>query len=157
MAVMEVELPSGFTANRDALPALRKFARRVETAKEDTKVILYFESLDRSEICPTISAYRTYRVANQKPASVIVYDYYDQSRAARSFYDIVPATLCDICQGDDCPDDGCPERPNFPTYNNYFHNANTDNIDTYNSAPKAKFAFWNHIGILAILTVRFLF
>ena len=39
---------------------------------------------------------------------VIVYDYYDQSRRARSFYDVVPATLCDICVGDDCPDDGCP-------------------------------------------------
>ena len=49
-------------------------------------------------MCPTIEAYRTYRVAQQKPAPVLVYDYYDQSRRARSFYDVVPATLCDICE-----------------------------------------------------------
>ena len=50
------------------------------------------------QVCPTIEAYRTYRVAQQKPAPVLVYDYYDQSRRARSFYDVVPATLCDICE-----------------------------------------------------------
>eukprot|EP00094_Tigriopus_californicus_P007480 TCALIF_07202-PA protein Name:"Similar to CUBN Cubilin (Canis familiaris)" AED:0.20 eAED:0.21 QI:0/0.76/0.57/0.97/0.85/0.88/35/0/3998 len=132
MAVMEVSLPSGFTANMDALPALRRFkgVKRVDTERSETKVVLYFEQLTRSEVCPTISAYRTHRVANQKPSSVLVYDYYDQSRVARSFYDSVPATLCDICQGEDCPDDGCPTRPSFPTYNNYFHNA-IDNVDTY--------------------------
>ena len=42
MAVMEVNLPSGFTANMDALPALRKHrgVRRVDTEKGDTKVVI---------------------------------------------------------------------------------------------------------------------
>ena len=89
---------------------------RVDSEKGDTKVVLYFDSLTRKEVglsflgfvelnqhrgvqvCPTIEAYRTYRVAQQKPAPVLVYDYYDQSRRARSFYDVVPATLCDICE-----------------------------------------------------------
>ena len=57
---------------------------------------------------------------------VIVYDYYDQSRRARSFYDVVPATLCDICVGDDCPDDGCPDRPSFPTFGSYAYGENVD-------------------------------
>merc|ERR1711955_61462 len=69
--------------------------------------------------CITIEAFRTHRVANQKPAPVLVYDYYDQSRRARSFYDIVPATLCDICEEEDCPDDGCPTRPRFPNFGSY--------------------------------------
>ena len=125
----------GFTANMDALPALRRHrgVMRVETDKGDTKVILYFDKLTRAEVCPTISAYRTYRVANQKSAYVLVYDYYDQSRFARSFYDIVPATVCDICEGEDCPDDGCPDRPTYPTYNSFFHNAD-DNVDTFSAA-----------------------
>ena len=42
------------------------------------QVVLYFESIGKFEVCPTIEAYRTSRVANQKPASVLVYDYYDQ-------------------------------------------------------------------------------
>jgi len=116
MAVMEVNLPSGFTANLNVLPALRRYrgVKRVETQREHTKVVLYFESIGKGEVCPTIEAYRTSRVANQKPASVLVYDYYDQSLRARSFYESVRATLCDICDpasDDECPDDGCPDRP----------------------------------------------
>lgn len=32
------------------------------------------------EYCPTISAFRTHKVAKQKPAPVTVYDYYDQCK-----------------------------------------------------------------------------
>merc|ERR550519_3072467 len=127
MAVMEVNLPSGFTADLDSLPALRRYrgVKRVESDKGDSRIILYFDGLKSpsptasNEVCPTIAAFRTHRVARQKPAHVLVYDYYDQSRRARAFYDIVPATLCDICDGDDCPDDGCPDRPQFPTFGSY--------------------------------------
>merc|ERR1711874_849762 len=123
-AVMEVNLPSGFTANQDSLPALRRYrgVKRVDTEKSDTKVILYFDSLTKREVCPTIEAFRTHRVANQKPAPVLVYDYYDQSRRARSFYDVVPATLCDICEDDDCPDNGCPRQTSVPNFGSYAFN-----------------------------------
>ena len=93
--------------------------KRVDAEQKDTKVVIYFDSITRVEICPTIEAFRTYRVANQKPAPVLVYDYYDQSRRAMSFYDVVPATVCDICEDDDCPDDGCPDRPQFPNFGSY--------------------------------------
>lgn len=137
MAVMEVNLPSGFTANLDALPALRRYpgVKKVDSERGDTKVVLYFASLGRSEVCPTIEAFRTSRVANQKPASVLVYDYYDQSRRARAFYRSVKATLCDICDPaspDECPDDGCPDRPtpSFSTYSSF-----GSNVDVPGSAP----------------------
>ena len=41
MAVMEVNLPSGFTIDKDSLPALRRFkgVKRVDPAKGDTKVM----------------------------------------------------------------------------------------------------------------------
>merc|ERR1712179_326514 len=82
MAVMEVNLPSGFTANQDSLPALRRYkgVKRVDTEKADTKVILYFNSIQKKEVCPTIEAFRTHSVANQRPAYVVVYDYYDQTK-----------------------------------------------------------------------------
>merc|ERR1712115_279778 len=94
--------------NQDTLPALRRYkgVKRVDAEQKDTKVVIYFDSITRVEICPTIEAFRTYRVANQKPAPVLVYD-------------VVPATVCDICEDDDCPDDGCPDRPQFPNFGSY--------------------------------------
>ena len=42
MAVMEVNLPSGFTIDKDSLPALRRFStvKRVDSARGDTKVCI---------------------------------------------------------------------------------------------------------------------
>merc|ERR1719429_97024 len=125
MAVMEVFMPSGWTVNKDSLPALVTRAnkvKKVETERDDTKVVIYFETITKREKCLTVEAFRTHRVANQKPAPVVVYDYYDQSRRARSFYDVVPATLCDICEGDDCPDNGCPRQSSFPNFGSYAFN-----------------------------------
>uniref|UniRef100_A0AAG5DEP7 CD109 antigen n=1 Tax=Anopheles atroparvus TaxID=41427 RepID=A0AAG5DEP7_ANOAO len=104
MAVMEVSFPSGFTADSDTLPSLENMAyiKKVETKEGDTTVVLYFDSLDQRELCPTISAFRTHKVAKQKPAPVVIYDYYDNSRIARQFYEGPKASLCDICEGEDC-------------------------------------------------------
>ncbi|XP_030765290.1 CD109 antigen [Sitophilus oryzae] len=106
MAVMEVTLPSGFTADRDSLPSLEvsQNVQKVETSHGDTKVILYFNNLTVTEYCPTVSAYRTHKVAKQRPVPVVIYDYYDTSRRARVFYWGPRATLCDICEEEDCGD-----------------------------------------------------
>lgn len=65
--------------------------------------VVYSLQLIKKEYCPTISAYRTHKVAKQKPVPVIVYDYYDSSRRARAFYEPRSATICDICgEGEDC-------------------------------------------------------
>lgn len=104
MAVMEVSLPSGFTVDSDSLPSLEvsQNVKRVETKDGDTVVVLYFDKMTRQEYCPTISAYRTHKVAMQKPVPVSIYDYYDSSRRARVFYEPRVATLCDICEDEDC-------------------------------------------------------
>ncbi|XP_035781240.1 CD109 antigen-like isoform X7 [Anopheles albimanus] len=106
MAVMEVSFPSGFTADSDTLPSLENtpYIKKVETKDGDTTVVLYFDSLDQRELCPTVSAFRTHKVAKQKPAPVVIYDYYDNSRIARQFYDGPKASLCDICEQEDCSD-----------------------------------------------------
>lgn len=83
MAVMEVNLPSGFTADVDSLPSLEvsQNVKKVETSNGLTKVILYFNNITRTEYCPTISAFRTHKVAKQKPVPVVVYDYYDTCKS----------------------------------------------------------------------------
>ncbi|XP_063696587.1 CD109 antigen-like isoform X3 [Culicoides brevitarsis] len=111
MAVMEVEFPSGFTADLDSLPSLENYenVKRVETKDGDTNVVLYFDNLERKETCPTIRAFRTHKVAKQKPAAVVVYDYYDNSRQARMFYQTEAATTCDICEGEECAEKCSPQ------------------------------------------------
>lgn len=82
MAVMEVNLPSGFTADVDSLPSLEvsQNVQKVETSHGLTKIILYFNNISRTEYCPTISAFRTHKVAKQKPVPVVIYDYYDSCK-----------------------------------------------------------------------------
>lgn len=122
---MEVELPSGFTADLETIPSLEatENVKLVETRKEATIMIIYFENLGRKELCPTVDAFRTHKVAQQRPAAVIVYDYYDSckwfsnklniiasniffisytARRARMFYKVPNVSLCEICEADDC-------------------------------------------------------
>lgn len=79
MAVMEVDFPSGFTADLDTLPSLEvsEHVKKVETRNGDSTVIVYFEGLGFKEVCPTLDAYRTHKVAKQRPSAVVLYDYYD--------------------------------------------------------------------------------
>ncbi|KAI5743739.1 hypothetical protein M8J77_021636 [Diaphorina citri] len=114
MAVMEVSLPSGFTVDSDALPSLQvsQNVKRVETKNGNTMVVLYFDKMSKKELCPTVSAFRTHKVAQQKPVPVSIYDYYDQSRRARMFYEPRVATLCDICEGEDCSK-VCTSQPGY--------------------------------------------
>lgn len=81
MAVMEISFPSGFVADLDTLPSLKSLEhiKKVETKNGDTVAMIYFDNLTENEICLTIDGYRTHKVAHQKPASIIIYDYYDNS------------------------------------------------------------------------------
>uniref|UniRef100_A0A0A9X507 CD109 antigen n=1 Tax=Lygus hesperus TaxID=30085 RepID=A0A0A9X507_LYGHE len=104
MAVMEVTLPSGFTIDEDGIKALRVTPRvkKVETKEENTLVVLYFDKVTTEDVCVPVSAYKTFRVAKQKPVPVTVYDYYDTTKKATDFYVPKPSSICDICEGDDC-------------------------------------------------------
>ncbi|KAL0108702.1 hypothetical protein PUN28_014092 [Cardiocondyla obscurior] len=119
MAVMEVSLPSGFTVDRDSLPSLEisSHVKRVETKNGDTVVVLYFDKIGKEEYCPTVSAFRTHKVAKQKPVPVSIYDYYDSSRRARAFYEPRKTTLCDLCEKEDC-EDLCVSKPGKRKDNN---------------------------------------
>lgn len=49
MAVMEVELPSGYLADVDALPSITraKVVKRIDTANADSTVVIYFDRVSR--------------------------------------------------------------------------------------------------------------
>lgn len=69
-------------------------------------------------------------MANQKPAYVLVYDYYDQSRRARSFYGVDASNLCDI--SDDNYANDCGDEKPFLRYEGFQFGG--DNIDFHNSS-----------------------
>uniref|UniRef100_A0A1I8Q8G1 TEP1-F n=1 Tax=Stomoxys calcitrans TaxID=35570 RepID=A0A1I8Q8G1_STOCA len=104
LAVMEIYLPSGFVVDTDTLPTLESSDRikRVETQKRNSVVIIYFDYLDRREVCPTLHAYKVVKVTNHKPVPVIMYDYYDNVRRARQFYRAPKSQICDVCEYANC-------------------------------------------------------
>ncbi|XP_055599444.1 thioester-containing protein 1 allele R1-like isoform X26 [Uranotaenia lowii] len=158
MAVMEVGFPSGFTADEDTLPSLEKmdYIKKVELKDGDTIVVLYFDSLDRNELCPTISAFRTHKVAKQKPAPVMIYDYYDNTRIARQFYEGPQATLCDICDGDECKD-ACKIKPQKQRSTNENNQSAKMNGSMMSSGGKQVSSYGALLGMMAALMLRFVF
>jgi len=104
MAVLEIALPSGYTADTESFNKIEEVDRvkRTETKNDDSTVIVYFDSLTAGDVkCIPVEATKTHAVAKQKPASVVIYDYYDSQKQAREFYQ-VETPLCSICEGDDC-------------------------------------------------------
>jgi CD109 antigen len=105
MAVMEIDLPSGYQFDADQRQTLQQTqsVKKLETRNDDTQIVLYFEHLTTVKVCPQIKAIRTHKVAHQKPVAIVVYDYYDTTRKSRVFYSADEKSLCDICESN-CPD-----------------------------------------------------
>ncbi|UYV85159.1 CD109 [Cordylochernes scorpioides] len=104
MAVMEVGLPSGFQSDAKKLQSLINDipeVKRVETRQGDSSVVIYFDKIDDKESCLVVPAYKTYDVANAKPAQVKIYDYYNLAKSSVVSYEAPEAVLCDICANDE--------------------------------------------------------
>lgn len=54
--------------------------QRIETAHQKTVIVLYFDSMTSTSLCPEIKAYRTYLVENMRNYPVKIYDYYNKSK-----------------------------------------------------------------------------
>lgn len=83
MAILEAELPSGFVVNSEVLNGLKSTLptlKRIETKNADTVAVFYFDYLSAEPITFKIDGFREHIVENQKPASILVYDYYDNGK-----------------------------------------------------------------------------
>lgn len=82
MAVMEVILPSGYTFDSDTIPELKRTekVKKIETKDAETMVVVYFDDITSTRVCPSFKAFKTHSVANLKPAPVVIYDYYDNCK-----------------------------------------------------------------------------
>ncbi|KAI8125151.1 CD109 antigen [Lucilia cuprina] len=111
MAIMEIYLPSGFTADTDKFDTIyqTKQVQRVETKNSDTAIIIYFDYLTAGEkVCFNVNAEKTHAVAKQKPAAITMYDYYNSDQRATVYYE-VKSSLCDICEEGECGK-GCENK-----------------------------------------------
>jgi len=106
MAVAEVGIPSGFEADPESL-SQHALLKRVE--HENKKVVLYFDEINTSMLCMTMTAVRTGLVAKSQPAAVKVFDYYEPGNQVTAFYQsqvLKNSNVCDVCV--DC--DNCINR-----------------------------------------------
>lgn len=83
MAVLEIAMPSGFVIGTEALDKLKvKFPtiKRIETKNSETVGIIYFDHIGTDAITLNVDGYREHEIDEQKPATVHIYDYYDNCK-----------------------------------------------------------------------------
>lgn len=104
MVLMEIALPSGYQIDGKGIANIKSVdgVELVETQKEGSEVIVYFDNLKPHQpICLTVTAPRTHAVAQQKPSYIKLYDYYAPNESTVEYYDF-GASFCDICKGSNC-------------------------------------------------------
>ncbi|VDO48389.1 unnamed protein product [Onchocerca flexuosa] len=79
MAVAEVDALSGFRFDGDQLSGLMDIGdlQRAELDKEDTRMNLYFNPIGSTPVCLSLYSDMVYQISEQKPAQVVLFDYYD--------------------------------------------------------------------------------
>ncbi|XP_060061371.1 CD109 antigen isoform X2 [Erinaceus europaeus] len=96
MALMEVNLLSGFTVPPDAI-SLSETVKKVE--HDHGKLNLYLDSVNQTEFCVDIPAVRSFKVSNTQDAAVSIVDYYEPRRhAVRSYNSRAQLSSCDLCR-----------------------------------------------------------
>jgi len=76
MAIMIVRMPSGYIFN-ECYCRKNPEVSKTEVTNQGSKVTYYFNTIPNVNSCVYINAYRAKFVAELKPASIEVYDYYD--------------------------------------------------------------------------------
>lgn len=88
MVVLETALPSGYVVGKEQLESLKvklDSVKRVETKNGDTVAIIYFDHLTSEPVTINIDGYKEHTVEEKKPASILIYDYYDNGKYFDAF------------------------------------------------------------------------
>ncbi|KAG9283112.1 CD109 antigen isoform X1 [Astyanax mexicanus] len=100
MAILEVGLLTGFSLAQDGI-TLNSLVKKVETPPG--KVILYLDSVTKSEECVTIPTLLEFKVTSVQDAVVALYDYYEPRRRTVRTYTSEARQdmpICSFCEGD---------------------------------------------------------
>lgn len=90
MVLIEVELVTGWEAvtPERLINEVDSGVQRVETDKEENKVVLYFDELTRKEHCVSLEMKYVMIIDEAKDALVTVYDYYNREETASVLYNM---------------------------------------------------------------------
>uniref|UniRef100_A0A0K0G480 CD109 antigen (inferred by orthology to a human protein) n=1 Tax=Strongyloides venezuelensis TaxID=75913 RepID=A0A0K0G480_STRVS len=100
MAVAEINTLSGFKYDIDETNKLTEVddLQRVDLDNDDTKINIYFNPLGGNPVCLSLYSDKAYQVVDQKPAQMVLFDYYNPEEQLKSTYSIKQSrTLRDIC------------------------------------------------------------
>ncbi|XP_021365550.1 CD109 antigen-like isoform X1 [Mizuhopecten yessoensis] len=110
MSIIEIGYPSGMAPDVDSLNTDRApDYKRLEQAARG--LVLYFDQFDAEPQCVSIYMMRVDMVAEQKPAPIRIYDYYDTSKQSTTFYAsqvLAESGVCDVCKNCFCKRKGSP-------------------------------------------------
>ncbi|XP_033109473.1 fibrillin-1-like isoform X4 [Anneissia japonica] len=91
MAVVEVQMPSGYYPDKNSLKNLIKLrAFGIKRYEIEGKVVsIYFDEFVKDvQLCFELTIYQQDLVEDLKPGSIFVYDYYDTVQQGRDFYEV---------------------------------------------------------------------
>ncbi|XP_072543122.1 CD109 antigen [Salminus brasiliensis] len=100
MAILEVGLLTGFSLAQNGIP-LNSLVRKVETPPG--KVILYLDSVTKTEACVNVPTLLEFRVTKVQDAVVALYDYYEPRRKTVRTYTSEARQnmpVCYFCEGE---------------------------------------------------------
>ncbi|MFH4982814.1 hypothetical protein AB6A40_009523 [Gnathostoma spinigerum] len=88
MAVAEIDALTGYRFDSDELDKLTAVPtlQRAELDNDDTKMNLYFNPIGSQPICLSLYSDMVYQVADQKPAEMVLFDYYDPEQQLKTTY-----------------------------------------------------------------------
>jgi CD109 antigen len=92
MAIVTVNLPSGFQYQEWWGGPNNPDVSKVETFNSNSKVVFYFNSIGNKESCVEVNAYRAQTVSQLKGGTIIVNDYYDTAKEGTAKFDAPDTT-----------------------------------------------------------------
>ncbi|XP_030639249.1 complement C4 [Chanos chanos] len=112
MAIADITLLSGFTANTEQLEKLKSLSDRYISHYEVShgRVLLYFNEMEQEGECIAFEATQKIPIGLLQPAPATFYDYYEPDRRCSVFYSAPKRSkmVSTLCSGDVCQ---CAERP----------------------------------------------
>uniref|UniRef100_A0A1I7RL95 A2M_recep domain-containing protein n=1 Tax=Bursaphelenchus xylophilus TaxID=6326 RepID=A0A1I7RL95_BURXY len=102
MAVAEIEALSGYKFDNEEMNKLTsiKDLQRVELEKDDTRMNIYFNPIGDVPVCLSLYSDMVYQIADQKPAQISLFDYYDPELQMKTTYAVRQSRSLQ----DSCPD-----------------------------------------------------
>uniref|UniRef100_A0A182LRP3 Alpha-macroglobulin receptor-binding domain-containing protein n=1 Tax=Anopheles culicifacies TaxID=139723 RepID=A0A182LRP3_9DIPT len=103
MALIEVNLPSGFVADRNPISAQSTLypIQNIEIRYGGTSVLVYYDHMDENQTCFTVTAFQRRKVVLKRPAYVVVYDTINSNWNAIQMYEMDDQDVCESCDAAD--------------------------------------------------------